>query len=67
MQGVWPMKKPQNILEAFKLAEGVITRKQAKKLLKRYKKLLKKQHDLLETPIQASMPEGEANDPGSRD
>ena len=58
------MKKPQTIVEAFKIAEGVTSRKQAKKLLKRYKKLLKKQNDLLQEPLQTGMPEGEDNPTG---
>ena len=37
------MKKPQNLLEAYTLAEGCKSRKKAKKLLK----YIDKHHDLL--------------------
>ena len=39
-------KKPKSIIECFKLAEGITSRKKAQKLLKRYNKLLNKSNDL---------------------
>ena len=40
------MKKPQTIQECFTLAEGVISRKKARKLIKRFNKLQDKLNDL---------------------
>ena len=40
------MKKPKSLLECYKLAEGITSRKKAQKLLKRFNKLQHKQDDL---------------------
>ena len=60
------MTKPKNLVHAFELAENVTTRKQARKLLKRTKKLLKKDA-LLKERTQESLPQREANSSGERE
>ena len=40
------MAKPKSLLECYKLAEGITSRKKAQKLIKRFNKLQDKEHDL---------------------
>tara|TARA_B100000073_G_scaffold299862_1_gene265934 strand:+ start:253 stop:441 length:189 start_codon:yes stop_codon:yes gene_type:complete len=60
-------KKPQSIYEAFMIAERVTSRKQAKKLLKRFKKLQRKHNDLQQERLQTSVPQGQEDETRTRD